>query len=714
MLSSLNPEQKIAASHVNGPLLVIAGAGSGKTKALTHRIAYLLSQGIRPQEILAVTFTNKAAGEMKERVIKLLGDQSVQPPLIGTFHSIGVRILRREIEAFGRESSFTVFDSADVQSLVKILLKERNIPTTTIAPKMLISVISTWKNQMISPKKAIQQASNYREKQLAELYAAYQEHLEKSNALDFDDLILLPVLLFERFPEVLKKYQTWWKYVMIDEYQDTNYLQYSFAKMICENHRNICAIGDADQSIYRFRGADLSNLLNFQKEYADAKIVKLEQNYRSTKNILQAADAVIAHNSGRIPKTMRTENEEGSEISVWQVGDEREEAEMVFQEIMSQIASGVRPSEIAILYRTNAQSRTIEEAALRHALPYTIVGGLKFYARAEVKDILAYLRLMLNENDEVSLQRIINVPARKIGQTSLDRLKNAALERGISMGKMLAHVPLAEGIPSAAKAQMVVFAQLIDMLREKAKISKLSDTLHAVMEKSGYEEMLKKEGEEGEVRLQNIRELISVAQKYDDIPPERALSLFLEEVALVSDLDGLEEVSEKITLMTLHASKGLEFSVVFLVGCEENIFPSSRSMFDPEDLEEERRLMYVGITRAKKKLSILCANSRMLYGDISYNKPSRFLAELPAAVCDGNYFAQKSSEGFRRSGVWEEPTDISLHNYEVGDLVDHQKFGIGKIMQIEGDILTIVFKNAGEKRMVASIAPLKKVDPEFL
>lgn len=714
MLSSLNPEQKIAASHTTGPLLVIAGAGSGKTKALTHRIAYLLSTGVKPQEILAVTFTNKAAGEMKERVLHLLQDKTSQPPLIGTFHSIGVKILRREIGVLGRDTSFTVFDSTDMQSLARLLLKERNITSTTLAPKALLSVISTWKNQMIFPKKALEVSTNHRERLIAELYEGYQAHLEKSNALDFDDLILLPVLIFDLFPEVLKKYQQWWKYVMIDEYQDTNFLQYSFAKMICEDHRNICAIGDADQSIYRFRGADLSNILNFQKEYPDARIVKLEQNYRSTKNILTAADAVISHNSGRIPKTMRTENEEGAEISVWSVYDEREEAEMVFQEILTHIAQGVSPASIAVLYRTNAQSRTLEEAALRHALPYTIVGGLKFYARAEVKDILAYLRIILNENDEVSLQRVINVPARKIGQTSLDRLKNAALGQGLSLGKMLWHVALAEGIPTAAKSQMVQFAEMVQVLRTFSTTHKLSETIIQVIEKTGYEDMLKREGEEGEVRLQNIKELISVAQKYDTVPPERALSLFLEEVALVSDLDEAETSSEKITFMTLHASKGLEFEIVFLVGCEENIFPSSRSMFDPEDLEEERRLMYVGITRAKKKLSLLHAKSRMLYGDISYNQPSRFLAELPQDVCDGNYFAEKTQEGFKSSGVWESVVDTPIHDFQIGNLVEHAKFGIGKIVAIEGDILSIVFQTAGEKRMVASIAPLKKRDSEFL
>lgn len=713
LLDGLNPEQRQAVEHKDGPLLVIAGAGSGKTKALTVRIANLLSQGVSPREILAVTFTNKAAKEMANRVEKLLNNaeqRNFQAPLIGTFHSIGVKILRREMGALGRETGFTIFDSTDTKALARTLLKDRNISASLLNPAGMLSQISAWKNQMITPKTALDQSSNTRERLIAELFEAYQKTLHKTNALDFDDLIILPVQIFQTKPEILQKYQNWWRYMMIDEYQDTNYIQYLFAKLICQKHRNICAIGDSDQSIYKFRGADLSNILNFQKEYDDAKVVTLNQNYRSTKNILAAADAVISQNTNRLEKVMKTDNPEGSEISVMEVSDEREEADLIFNEIAQEIGKGKNLSDFAILYRTNAQSRALEESALRHGVPYTIVGGLKFYARAEVKDILAYLRLVLNPDDDVSLERIINVPARKIGKTSIDRLKNFALSQKMELGRVLSHVASAEGIPTAAKTKMLEFDTLITSLRTQYQTMKLSEFLERVIEKTGYEKMLETQGEEGHVRLENIREMVSVAKKYDQVDPSRALSLFLEEVALVSDLDEVKQNDEKVTMMTMHAAKGLEFPVVFLAGCEENIFPSSRSLFTPDDLEEERRLMYVGITRAEEKLYITLAKSRMLYGDIMYNSPSRFVAEIPEELCDGNYFADRSfGSSFTESSV---PT--ATHGYEVHDIVEHAKFGLGKVVNIEGDILTIVFQSAGEKRLVGSIAPLEKRDPDFL
>ncbi len=713
LLNGLNPQQLEAVTHKDGPLLVVAGAGSGKTKALTVRIAYLIEQGVLPREILAVTFTNKAAKEMGERVEKLLTSPdlyNIQSPNIGTFHSIGVKILRREMNVLDRATGFTIFDSTDTKALARTLLKEKNIKADVLNAGGLLGKISDWKSKMILPKDAQSQAENYREKLISELYEKYQAVLLKANALDFDDLILLPVQIFQKSPETLKKYQTWWKYVMIDEYQDTNYLQYLFAQLICENHKNICAIGDSDQSIYKFRGADMSNIMNFQKEYSDAKLVKLEQNYRSTKNVLSAADAVISQNSNRLDKVMRTENPEGDQISVLELGDEREEADIIFQEIANLIGKGFSLKDFAVLYRTNAQSRALEEAALRHAVPYTIVGGLKFYSRLEVKDILGYLRFIVNPSDEVSLERIINVPPRKIGKTSVDRLRAFAQMKNIDLARLLPHVASVEGIATMAKNQIIKFDTMIASLRQLAVEKKLSEFLEIVIEKSGYEDMLKKKGEEGEVRLENIRELVSVAKKYDEIEPLQALPLFLEEVALISDLDSVEKDDEKVTFMTLHASKGLEFPVVFLAGCEENIFPSSRALFQPDDLEEERRLMYVGITRAEKKLYITLARSRMLYGDIMYNSASRFISEIPQELCDGNYFAERSlGSSFAQS----EPQIIS-HGYEVGELVEHKKFGIGKIMNIEGDILTVIFQEAGEKRLVASVAPLEKVDMDFL
>jgi DNA helicase-2/ATP-dependent DNA helicase PcrA len=709
ILQGLNPMQKQAASHINGPLLVVAGAGSGKTKTLTVRIAYLLEQGIPAHQILAVTFTNKAAKEMKDRVKNMLGEE-VKVPTIGTFHSIGVRILRREMDALGRETSFTILDSADMLSLAKKLLKEKNIDIKIIPPRLLLSQISKWKSTLITTEKAQKSVENRREQILAELYTEYEKYLHENNSVDFDDLLLLPVKIFTKKPEILEKYQNWWKYIMIDEYQDTNLLQYQFAQMVSHHHRNICAIGDSDQSIYKFRGADLSNILNFQSEYSDAKIVKLEQNYRSTKKILQAADAVIKQNSARIDKKMFTENDDGEDVSVFEFGDEREEASGIFQEIAMRMSQGKKLSDMAILYRTNAQSRALEEAAMRSGIPYTIVGGLKFYARAEVKDILSYLRLILNEDDELSLDRIINVPPRKIGKTSVLRLKSFAFENTLSTGQMLRHIGSAEGIPPAAKKAILGFEQIISDLRKDQKTLKLSDFIERVIEKTGYKKHLEKSGEEGQVRLENILELISVAQKYDEVPPERALALFLEEVSLVSDLDEMEETSQKVTLMTLHSSKGLEFPVVFVAGCEENIFPSSRSLNDPDDLEEERRLMYVGLTRGMEKVFVTHAKSRMLYGDFQYNAPSRFIAEMPENICDGNYFAEKSSEQvFEKS--YESAPDCG---FEVGDLVEHTtKFGLGKITKKEGDILTVHFQTAGIKRLAGSIAPLEKVDPDF-
>jgi len=717
LLAGLNPAQKEAAEHKDGPLLVVAGAGSGKTKTLTLRIANLLAKGIPAWQILAVTFTNKAAKEMKERVENILNpekNEDIKIPTIGTFHSIGVRILRREMEALGRETSFTILDSADITSLVKKLLKEKGIDTKIIPPRVLISAISKWKSSMISATEALQKADNRREQMLAELYEMYEKFLYKNNSCDFDDLLLLPVQIFRKKRDILEKYQNWWKYIMIDEYQDTNYLQYQFAKMISEHHHNICAIGDSDQSIYKFRGADLSNILNFQQEYPDAKVVKLEQNYRSTKNILAAADAVISQNSERIDKKMFTENETGEEISVYEFGDEREEASGIFQEISMRMSQGKSLSDIAILYRTNAQSRALEEAAMRCGIPYTMVGGLKFYARAEVKDILSYLRLILNEDDELSLDRIINVPPRKIGKTSLLKMKNFALVSSFSSGQMLKHISTAEGLPPAAKKNIALFDEMMSNLRNFQKEAKLSDLIAEVIDKTGYKNHLEKGDEEskieGQAKLENILELISVAQKYDEVPPERALALFLEEVSLVSDLDGLEESSQKVTFMTLHASKGLEFPIVFLAGCEENIFPSSRSLTEKEDLEEERRLMYVGLTRGMEKVFVTFSKTRLLYGDIMYNAPSRFISEIPQEICDGNYFAEKQA-GFVAEKSYEVASDCA---FDVNDIVEHGKFGMGKVIQKEGDILTIQFQQVGTKRFVASVAPLTKIDPDFL
>lgn len=710
-LSGLNDAQKEAVLHKNGPLLVVAGAGSGKTRVLTHRVVALLENGSSAREILAVTFTNKAANEMGNRVKALIREQE-QIPLIGTFHSIGVRILRREIGALGRETQFSIYDDTDMKGLARGLLKDRNIDPQTMVPKTLLTIISSFKNKMIPPQQAIAMAGNFREQLSAELYDAYEKALHRSNALDFDDLLLLPVKIFQNFPEVLAKYQYFWQYLLIDEYQDTNTLQYLFSKFIAEKHRNICAIGDSDQSIYSFRGADLTNILSFQKEYPDAKVVKLEKNYRSTKNILSAADSVITNNKSRIPKKMTTDNPEGEVVCVHEFLDEREESEMIFREIHRLLGRGKKPSDIAILYRTNAQSRSLEEAALRHAIPYTIVGGVRFYARTEVKDILAYLRILLNIEDTVSLERIINVPSRKIGNTTIGKLKAFAQDRGVSLGKILSHIDAAEGLSPAVKNSICGFVHSIEKLRKNMGQIKLSEFVASVIEETGYDRYLLQEGEMGEARLENVKELISVAQKYDEQKEARdSLPLFLEEVALVSDLDAMDEKSDRLTLMTLHSAKGLEFPIVFIPGCEENLFPNSRALFSPDDLEEERRLMYVGITRTREKLFLSSVKTRLLYGDFMTNPPSRFLEELPKELCEGSYFLGRESAW--NNAINENEESFSL-NFSVGDVVEHNTFGLGRIAKQEGDILTISFQNGQTKRLAASIAPLTKVDEEFL
>jgi DNA helicase II / ATP-dependent DNA helicase PcrA len=709
-LTGLNDAQKEAVLHRNGPLLVIAGAGSGKTRVLTHRIAALLESGIPAREILAVTFTNKAANEMGKRVQKLIQGQN-QSPLIGTFHSIGVRILRREIGILGRDLQFSIYDDTDMKGVARELLKSRNIDAQTMTPKALLSVISGFKNKIINPEQARSTAGNYREQLFAELFSDYEKSLYKSNAVDFDDLLLLPVKILQSSPEVLRKYQYFWQYLLIDEYQDTNILQYLFSKLVTEKHRNICAIGDADQSIYSFRGADLSNILSFQKEYPDAKLVRLEKNYRSTKTILAAADSVIKNNRSRIPKQMTTDNLEGDAICVHEFLDEREESEMIFREIRRLLNKGKKPSDMAILYRTNAQSRSLEEAGLRHAIPYTIVGGVRFYARTEVKDILAYLRIIMNIEDTVSLDRIINVPSRKIGNTSLQKLKSFAQDRGVSLGKILFHIDAAEGLTPGVKNAIRTFLFVLEKLRKNMDQMKLSDFISSVIEETAYDRYLLQDGEMGEIRLENVRELISVAQKYDEQRQANdSLPLFLEEVALVSDLDSMDEKNDRLTLMTLHSAKGLEFPIVFIPGCEENLFPNSRALFSPDDLEEERRLMYVGITRARENLFLSSVKTRLLYGDFMTNPPSRFLEEIPQDICEGTYFLGRES-------TWsnsEEKEEVFSFSFSVGDVVEHKIFGLGRIEKQEGDIFTVAFQNGQTKRLAASIAPITKVDEEFL
>ncbi|QQS59714.1 UvrD-helicase domain-containing protein [Candidatus Peregrinibacteria bacterium] len=703
MLSTLNTHQREAAEHIYGPIVVVAGAGSGKTRALTHRIAFLLSQGIPAWNILAVTFTNKAAQEMRDRVESLVSEFS-EKPLIGTFHSIGVRILRTEFENIGRDRSFSILDSDDTLSLVKRIQKDLGISDKEFAPRAILSRISAAKNAFLTPENLQSMDSRSLERAVATVFEKYEKEKQEMNALDFDDLIVLPVRIFEKYPEILEKYRRKWQFISVDEFQDTNPVQFRFLHLLASVHRNLCVIGDSDQSIYAFRGADISNILDFQKHFTEAKMVKLEENYRSTQNILDAADGVIEHNENRVPKKMRTDNGAGEVVQVLSYHDEREESWRIAEIIRDfRNKEGKKYSDFAILVRTNAQTRPIEEAFLRAAIPYQIIGGLKFYARKEVKDVLAYLRFLENPSDTESFLRIINLPPRKIGKTTLARLSAFAQERNIPLGNILNHLDFADGIPPAAREALGRFRENIQSIRKKKSSLSPADLIGEVLETFRLEPFYRDGTQEGETRYENILELKSVAHKFDHVDLESALSLFLEEVALVSDADNIaENEQQRVLIMTIHSSKGLEFPIVFLPGLEEGILPHSRSLFDPQALEEERRLLYVGMTRAMKQLFLLFAESRMMYGNTQYNPESRFLSEIPSHCSSG--FSTAQEFGF----TVEEEEMRYVPEFEIGETVKHPIFGRGSISKMEGDIAEIIFETVGKKRVALSIAPLTK------
>lgn len=709
MLSGLNPQQREAAEHVTGPLLVVAGAGSGKTRALTHRIAYLLSRGIRPWQILAVTFTNKAAGEMKERVTSLL-EENQDPPTVGTFHSIGVRILRADFDSLGRDKNFTILDSDDALSKVKKILKGKGIDDKKFAPRVLLSRISLAKNNFTSPDTYAAAADAPLEKVVAEVFAEYEKQKEGENAVDFDDLIVLPVVLFEKNPHILEKYQNRWKYVSVDEFQDTNAVQLKFLSLLTKEHQNLCAIGDSDQSIYAFRGADISNILNFQRLYDDVKVIKLEQNYRSTQNILDAADGVIQNNESRVPKKMWTESGAGDKVEILDCSDEREEAEIIAQTIHDLRATdGKKFSDFAILLRTNAQSRALEEAMMRRSVPYQMIGGLKFYSRKEIRDILAYLKVINNPKDTESMMRIINLPPRKIGAVTITRLLQFANNRSISLPEVLDHIDFAEGITPAAKAALAVFGDKLHSLRKEKDTLSPAELIGKVIETFGLEKFYRDGTEEGESRFENVLELQSVAHKFDAVT-EEALATFLQDVALIADVDKMESV-DRATIMTLHSSKGLEFPVVFIPGCEEGLLPHSRSITDPDAIEEERRLMYVGMTRGMEKLFLLRAKSRMAFGDFQSNPESRFLEEIPSDCVYRPHGNSSSSDSYNdMEYVTDAYDDVFIPAFEIGDRVQHFKFGQGTVKDIQGDLATIAFDFEGTKKMALSVAPLEKVE----
>ncbi len=760
ILDALNEPQRQAVVHSKGPALILAGAGSGKTKALTHRIAHMMREGVPPWQILAVTFTNKAAGEMKERITNLLQITALTPPLppspspvergwpegpgerrgggrlpvMGTFHSICARILRREIEKLGRDRSFVIYDTDDQEKLMKGVLKEMRVDEKDLKPKAALGYVGRFKCEAISPKDAMAQATTPRMQSVVMAYAGYQSALGKANALDFDDLILETVRLFTELPEVLDRYQETWRYLHVDEYQDTNHAQYLFISLLAQKYRNLCVIGDPDQSIYAFRGADIRNILEFEQEYTDALRIKLEQNYRSTQVVLTAANAVIKANPGRPEKEMWSARKEGPRIIVHEVRDEKQEAEEAVLAAEKLKAEGAPFNEQVVLYRTNAQSRLFEEACMRRGVPYRIVGGVKFYARREVKDVLAYLHVLLNTADTLSLLRILNVPARKIGQTTLGHLQAFASQNRLSLWETLKRADGIGALNEGVKARIKSFVALIGKYRKLRESMTVAPLTLRILEELGMEKWLKSDGEEeGAERWGNVQELASVMHKYDALDPHTSLVSFLEEVSLVSEVDKLSEVKDDaLTLMTLHLCKGLEFEHVMVGGCEEGVFPHSSSLFDREQLEEERRLMYVGMTRAKTHLRLFLTRSRMLYGTTMANAPSRFLDDLPDAVTERrsdellSAFAWATESGVQRAtakhiepfrqhdvaadfnqDVFREDANQERRSLGKGTRVRHPVFGEGRIVAKRGDVVTIEFDNGKRRDFALSIAPLQ-------
>lgn len=760
---TLNEPQREAVFHTDGPLLILAGAGSGKTRVLTHRIAYLIEErGVNPWNILAITFTNKAAGEMRQRVDSLVGFGS-ESIWVSTFHSMCVRILRRFIDRLGYENRFTIYDTDDQKTLMKEVCRKVDIDTKQFKERMLLSVISSAKNELISPEEfELNAGGDFGQKKIARAYREYEAQLKANNALDFDDLLVKTVHLLSTQPDVLENYQERFRYIMVDEYQDTNTVQFKLVSLLAGKYRNLCVVGDDDQSIYKFRGANIRNILDFEKEFPDAEVIKLEQNYRSTENILNAANSVIRNNLGRKDKTLWTDNGEGEKISLRQFDNGYEEAEFIAEDIRKGVREGAAYNDNAVLYRTNAQSRLFEEKFVAMNIPYKIVGGVNFYARREIKDILAYLKTVDNGQDDLAVRRIINVPKRGIGLTTVNRIQESADMRGISFYEALTAPDLIPGVGRSA-SKLDSFAALIEYFRGQSEKESLTDLLNEIIEQTGYIQSL--EGDDPEdtaARIQNIDELISKAAAYEEDCEDRgepaSLSGFLEEVALVADIDSLDEEQDYVVLMTLHSAKGLEFPHVYLAGMEDGLFPSYMTITgdDPEELEEERRLCYVGITRAEKKLTLTSARSRMIRGDVQYNKLSRFVKEIPRDLLDmGN--SGRGAFGRRRDSGSSEFSDSSGFSagseksagssagslsynklvsgrqpfsalqkgsqlraektdklaYQAGDRVRHVKFGEGTVLEIrEGGRdfeVTVDFDNAGVRKMFAMFAKLVKI-----
>lgn len=730
IFDTLNDRQCEAVKHTEGPLLITAGAGSGKTKVLTCRIAHLLELGVAPYRILAITFTNKAAKEMKERVTNLVGAQA-DSIWLSTFHSFCAKLLRFEVDGFhGYTRNFTIYDSSDQLVLVKDCLKKLNLDDKQFTPRSVLGTISSAKNVLMDAKAFAAKASDFYEQKVADVYALYQEKLRENNAVDFDDLLFLAVRLLQENEEVREKYQSRFQYILVDEYQDTNHAQYALTKILAARWRNICVVGDADQSIYAWRGADIRNIIDFTRDYPDAASIKLEQNYRSTKTILHAANAVIDNNESRPKKTLWTENPTGNKIIHYQAQTEHDEADYIAGVIYNRHEISHEPyGDMAILFRTNAQSRVLEEKLMRYAIPYTMVGGTKFYDRKEIKDVLAYLRLLYNPEDSLSLTRIINVPKRNIGATTMEHVAAYAEAQGISLFEALSST---DEIPvtKRAKASLENFAAMIFDLLNDIEGKDVLSLIETVIKQTGYGDMLDKEAEhdpQGESRKENVGEFLSVAKDYMDSNPEGNLQDFLENVALVSDVDDFESSDSKVTLMTLHAAKGLEFPVVFLTGLDEGLFPHSRTLMDPAQVEEERRLAYVGITRAERQLYVTNAVTRTMYGRISAYMPSRFLAEIPPQFMED--YHRKSAmpqsrttavSGKQRVSILSKPVASSLpkkhavtDTFAKGDKVRHKIWGIGTVLDVIGEgpnmQMKIQFPTKGVRQVVVKYAPLEKV-----
>ena len=757
LLNGMNDRQAEAVQTTEGPLLIMAGAGSGKTRVLTHRIAYLIDEKmVNPWNILAITFTNKAAREMRGRAEKLKTE--AQDCLIATFHSMCVRILRREADHIGYNRNFTIVDPGEQRTLMKRILKNLNLDPKKWNERAILGTISNAKNDLIDEVAYANLAGDMYTEIVAKCYTAYQKELRQSEAMDFDDLIMLTLRLFDQNPDVLTYYQQRYQYIHVDEYQDTNHAQYQLVKLLASRFKNICVVGDADQSIYGWRGADMQNILDFEKDYPEAKVVLLEENYRSTKTILQAANEVIRNNRNRRPKNLWTQNEDGEEIVYYRANDEQDEALFVARTIDQLSREGYSHKDFAVLYRTNAQSRTVEEALLKSNIPYTMVGGTKFYSRKEIRDVISYLNLIANPSDNISYERVVNEPKRGVGPGTVDKIRNFASSQEISLLDASANILLS---PVKGKAAQAVydFANMLLDLREHLDDYTVTELVEAVLEKTGYAAALVAQATlESQARIENIEEFLSVTKNFDESPDNSSdesgldkLSRFLNDLALIADTDDGDQESSEVTLMTLHAAKGLEFPVVFLVGMEENVFPLSRASEDEDELEEERRLAYVGITRAEKILYLTNANSRMLYGKTNYNQPTRFLREISSDLLDYQGLARPANSSFKVSYTNSDtskfgqgmslaqalqerkrqaaPSSISTGNlpfgkssqsqpskpevaWAIGDIAHHKKWGDGTVLAVSGSgnsqELKINFPEVGLKKVLASIAPIEK------